>query len=163
VRRALAAALAVGAATVLATGAATASYADSPLLHMSFDEEPVSTVIGGLGPGCPAFTGTLVENRHLEITGFFRDGGAAYARTFVSATVTLTPADAGDPSYTGSYVSRQTGAFADYGESDRQVTTTTHGRIEGSDGSSYGLDAVVHFSVDGNGVVRAWVDDFHCD
>ena len=162
-KRAIAATLAVGAATLLATGAAAASYADSPLLHMSYDEPPVATDINGLGPGCPAFTGALVENRHLEITGFFKDNGDAYARTFVSATVTLTSVDAADPSYTGSYTSRQTGVFTDFGNDDRQVTTTTHGQIDGSNGSSYGLDAVVHFSVDGNGVVRSWVDDFHCD
>lgn len=154
----------VAATAAIATLAPTTpAFADSPLLHMSFDEDPVVTAIDGLGAGCPAFSGTLEEDRHLEINGFVKDDGTAHARTDVSASVTLTPDDPAAVAYIGGYTSHQTGVFTDLGDDDRQVTTTTHGTLTGSDGSSFRITEVVHFSIDRNGHVRAWFDRFHCE
>lgn len=142
-----------------------AAFAASPADHlsMSFDE-PVSVMhVDGLGRGCPAFTGSLVENRHLDITGWVRDDGAAHALTAVAATVALVPDDTGAVSYSGGYTAHQTGSFTAGGDDDRVVTTTTHGLITGTDGSSYRISEVAHFALDGNGDVRAWFDKFHCE
>lgn len=151
-------------ATALGCTAPTA-FADSPVEHlsMSFDE-PVSVMhVDGLGRGCPAFTGSLVENRHLEITGWVRDDGAAHARTVVTATVALVPDESGAVAYSGGYTAGQTGSFTAGGDDDRVVTTVTHGVISGTDGSSYRISEVAHFALDGNGDVRAWFDKFHCE
>jgi hypothetical protein len=43
------------------------------------------------------------------------------------------------------------------------VTTTTHGSLTGSDGSSWRLTEVVHFSVDARGELRAGFDRMHCE
>jgi hypothetical protein len=80
----------------------------------------------------------------------------------VTATVSLTPVEPSAVSYTGSYVQHQTGFFVDDGHGDRVVTTTTHGTLTGSDGSSARLTEVVHVSVDGSGTVRAWFDRMRC-
>ena len=156
----------VVAAVATALGCATpAAFAASPVDHfsMSFDEPVSITHVDGLGRGCPAFTGNLVEDRHLEITGWLRDDGAAHALTLVTATVSLVPDEGGAVSYTGGYVGRQTGSFTGGGEDDRVVTTTTHGLIDGTDGSSYKISEVAHFSLDGTGDVRAWFDKLHCE
>jgi hypothetical protein len=158
-------ALVVAAAAAAVGWVTPAAFAASPVNHfsMSFDE-PVSVMhVDGLGRGCPAFTGNLVENRHLAITGWVRDDGAAHALTVVTATVALVPDEAGAVSYSGGYAARQTGSFTAGGEDDRVVTTTTHGLINGTDGSSYKISEVAHFSVDGKGDVRAWFDKLHCE
>jgi hypothetical protein len=154
---------------VLAIAAATAAWpataqADGNVQHLSFsyDEDPVFTEIDGIGPGCPDFVGTLEEDRHLDVAGIMKADGTGHARTDVTATVTLTPADSSAVSYTGSYVQHQTGFFVDGGEGDRVVTTTTHGTLTGSDGSTARLTEVVHVSVDGSGTVRAWFDRMRC-
>lgn len=156
----------VVAASACALAATTPpAFAVSPVhqLSISFDE-PVSVMhVDGLGRGCPAFTGSLVENRHLEITGWFRDDGAAQARTVATATVALVPDETEAVSYSGGYTAHQTGSFTAGGDDDRVVTTTTHGRISGTDGSSYRISEVVHFSLDGNAAVRTSFDKFHCE
>jgi hypothetical protein len=131
-------------------------------LAFSFDEEPVSTQVEGLGRGCPDFTGVLEERRHLDAVGIMKADGSGHARTDVAATVTLTPDDPNGTSYTGGYRQHQAGSFVAGGTEDRVVTTTMHGTISGSDGSSYLITEVVHFSVDSAGEVRAWIDRFHC-
>jgi hypothetical protein len=156
----------VVAAVAAALGFATpAAFAASPVHHlsMSFDE-PVSVMhVDGLGRGCPAFTGFLVENRHLDISGWVRDDGAAHALTVVDASVALVPDDAGAVSYSGGYTAHQTGSFTAGGDDDRVVTTVTHGRITGTDGSAYKISEVVHFALDGNGTVRSSFDKFRCE
>ena len=159
------AALVVAAVTTAIGCATPAAFAASPVHHlsMSFDE-PVSVMhVDGLGRGCPAFSGSLVENRHLDITGWVRDDGAAHALTDVTATVALVPDEASDVSYSGGYTAHQTGSFTAGGDDDRVVTTVTHGAISGTDGSSYKISEVAHFALDGNGDVRAWFDKFHCE
>lgn len=143
---------------------AAPALADSGVQHLtfSFDEEPVVTEIGGIGPGCPAFVGTLEEDRHLEVDGIMKPDGTGHARTDVTATVTLTPDDPGAVSYTGSYVQHQAGFFVDEGHGDRVVTTTTHGTLVGSDGTTATLTEVVHVTVDGRGTVRVWFDRMRC-
>lgn len=156
----------VVAAVATALGCATpAAYAASPVDHlsMSFDEPVSVTHLDGLGRGCPAFTGSLVENRHLDITGWVRDDGAAHAITLVTATVSLVPDETSAVSYSGGYTARQTGSFTAGGDDDRVVTTTTHGVITGTDGSSYRIGEVAHFALDGDGNVRSWFDKFHCE
>lgn len=153
--------LTVAAATVAWPAMAQAT-GDVQHLTFSYDEPPVLTQIDGIGPGCPAFTGTLEEDRHLEVTGIMKGDGTGHARTDVTATVTLTPDDAAAVSYTGSYVQHQTGFFVDDGHGDRVDTTTTHGTITGSDGSTARIREVVHVAVDGNGNVRAWFDRMRC-
>lgn len=130
---------------------------------VSFDEEPSTMAVAGLGRGCPDVTGTLTEWRHLDIDGFVQPDGSAHARTVATAAVSLTPDDPAAPSYTGGYTQRQTGSFTNGGDDDRVVSTTTHGTITGSDGSSYKISEVVHFSVDASGTVRARFDRFHCE
>jgi hypothetical protein len=153
----------VAAALLAATGVAAPVQAAVPEhLTMSFDEDPAITPVDGLGPGCPAFSGTLSEYRHLDLAGTVLSDGTVHGRTLVTATVTLTPDDPGAPSYAGGYTSRQTGFFTDGGDDDRVVTTTTHGVITGTDGSSYRISEVVHFSVDAQGNLRAWFDRFRC-
>jgi len=156
----------VVAAVATALGCATpAAFAASPVQHlsMSFDE-PVSVMhVDGLGRGCPAFTGSLVENRHLDISGWVRDDGAAHALTVVDASVALVPDDPGAVSYSGGYTAHQTGSFTAGGDDDRVVTTVTHGVISGTDGTSYRISEVAHLALDGNGGARAWFDKFHCE
>jgi hypothetical protein len=159
----------VAAALLAATGlAAPATAAPAPAtsapqrFSVSFDEEPVVTPVDGLGTGCPAFTGTLTERRHLQIDGLIQPDGTAHARTLVTASVTLAPSDPTTPSYAGGYTSRQSGLFSNGGNDDRVVTTTTHGTIIGTDGSSYRISEVVHLTLDAHGSVRAWFDRFHC-
>jgi hypothetical protein len=164
VRRA-AVVLTVAAATMAwpATATATAQAAGGvQRLTFSYDEPPVVTQVDGIGPGCPAFTGTLEEDRHLEVAGIIKSDGTGHAHTDVTATVTLTPDDAAAVSYTGSYVQHQTGFFVDDGHGDRVVTTTTHGTITGSDGSVARITEVVHVAVDGHGTVRVWFDRMRC-
>jgi hypothetical protein len=161
------------AATAVATAAAVAtpSYAESPgsgtgtVQHLTFayPEDPVLTRVDGLGAGCPAFTGTLEEDRYLEVSGIMKPDGTGHARTDVAATVTLTPDDAAAVSYAGSYAQHQTGFFVDEGHGDRTATTTTHGTIIGSDGSTWRITEVAHFSVDATGTVRATFDRMRCE
>jgi hypothetical protein len=156
----------VVAAVATALGCATpTAFAASPVDHlsMSFDE-PVSVMhVAGLGRDCPAFTGNLVENRHLDISGWIRDDGAAHALTAVTATVELVPDEASAVSYSGGYTAHQTGSFTAGGDDDRVVTTVTHGAISGTDGSSYKINEVAHFALDGAGDVRAWFDKLNCE
>jgi hypothetical protein len=161
---ALRAGVITAAATALVLGAvASPASADSSQQRfaVSFDESP-SLHVGGLGTGCPAFTGTLSELRHNEIEGFVNADGTAHARTVATATITLVPDNNLMPSYTGSYASRQTGTFDDAGATDRVVTTTVQGVIAGTDGSTYGISELTHFSVDGQGTVRVWFDLMRC-
>jgi hypothetical protein len=53
---------ALGVLTLLAAPAA--AQAASPLQHfdLSFDEDPVVSVVGGLGPACAGLAGTLTES-----------------------------------------------------------------------------------------------------
>jgi hypothetical protein len=151
----------VAAAVVVAAGVAAPAQAATPRQHLSFDES-ATTSIAGLGRGCPAFTGTLREQRHLEIDVLLRPDGTAQAHTLATATVDLVPEDPDATSYSGSYTQRQTGSFTNSGDDDRVVSTTMAGRLEGSDGSSYPISEVVHFSVDAQGTVRSWFDRMRC-
>lgn len=155
----------MGAVVAAATCLAAPSYAESGVQHLTFtyDEDPVSTHVNGLGAGCPDFTGTLEEDRHLHLSGIMKPDGSAHATTDVTATVTLTPDDPSAVCYTGSYTQHQTGFFVDEGRGDRVVTTTTHGVITGADGSTRPLDEVVHLSLDAHGAVRATFDRFRCE
>lgn len=157
--------VAVAAVVAAATAVAAPSYADSGVQHLrfSYPEDPVVTHVGGLGSGCPAFTGTLEEERFLEVSGIMKSGGTGHARTDVTATVTLTPDDTAAVSYAGGYASHQTGFFVDDGHGDRTVTTTTHGTITGSDGSTWRISDVAHFSVDAAGTVRTGFDRMRCE
>jgi hypothetical protein len=167
VRRVALAAGLLAAATVLAAP----SYAESPdsgtgtVQHLTFSyaEDPVVGHVDGLGIGCPAFVGTLEEDRYLDVTGIMKSDGTGHARTDVAATVTLTPDDAAAVSYTGGYAQHQTGFFVDEGHGDRSVTTTTHGTLTGSDGSTWRISEVVHFSVDAAGTARAGFDRMRCE
>lgn len=147
-----------------ATCLAAPSYAGSGVQHLTFnfDEDPVFTHVNGLGTGCPDFTGTLEEDRHLHLSGIMKVDGSAHATTDVTATVTLTPDDPSAVSYAGGYTQHQAGFFVDEGRGDRVVTTTTHGVITGSDGSTWPIDEVVHLSLDADGVARAAFDRFRC-
>lgn len=155
--------LATLAAAALATTPGAAFAAEPPQhLSMAFDEPTEVTHVDGLGPRCPDFTGTLVENRHLDLDGWIKDDGTAHARTAVTARVSLVPDDPNGTAYAGAYTQRQTGNFTAYGDDDRIVTTTTHGTLEGTDGSSFRISEVVHFSVNHHGTVHASFDRFHC-
>jgi hypothetical protein len=151
----------LAAVTVLAAP----SYADTGVQHLAFSypEDPVVGHVDGLGAGCPAFAGTLEEDRFLQVSGIMKPDGTGHARTDVAATVTLTPDDAAAVSYNGGYAQHQTGFFVDEGHGDRSVMTTTHGTLTGSDGSSWRISEVVHFSVDAAGTVRASFDRMHCE
>jgi hypothetical protein len=144
--------------------AATPSYADSGVQHLAFEyaEEPVVTSVDGLGVGCPDFTGTLEEDRYLKASGILKRDGTGHATSDVVATVELTPDASSAVSYTGSYAEHQAGFFADDGHGDRVVTTTTHGVLEGSDGSTWRIQEVAHLAVDARGTVRVWFDDLRC-
>ena len=154
-------------ASLLATATAVAapSYAGSGVQHLTFSypEDPVVTSVAGLGAGCPAFVGTLEEDRHLDVNGIMKPDGTGHARTDVTASVTLTPGDPGAIAYTGGYAQHQTGYFVDDGHGDRSVTTTTHGILTGSDGSTWKISEVGHFSVDASGTVRASFDRMRCE
>lgn len=154
----------VAVAAASAAWPATAAHAESGVQHLAFsyDEEPVVTGISAIGPGCPAFSGTLEEDRHLEAAGTMKADGTGHARIDVTATVTLTPDDPTAVSYTGGYVEHQTGFFVDDGFGERVDTTVTHGTITGSDGSTARITEVVHVTVDGSGKVRAWFDRMRC-
>jgi hypothetical protein len=163
--------LVVAAAVATAAAVPAPSYAESldsgarTVQHLTFayPEDPVLTRIDGLGIGCPAFVGTLEEDRYLDVSGIIKPDGTGHARTDVAATVILTPDDAAGVSYTGSYAQHQTGFFVDDGHGDRAVTTTTHGAITGSDGSTWQISEVAHFSVDATGTVRATFDRMRCE
>jgi hypothetical protein len=148
----------------LALGAAAPpASADPGQMRFAFAfDESSSPHVEGLGIGCPVFTGTLTELRHNEIEGFVNADGTGHARTVATATITLVPDDSSMPSYAGSYTSRQTGTFDDAGATDRAVTTTVHGVIAGTDGSTYGVMEVAHFSLDGQGTIRVWFDRMSC-
>lgn len=49
------------------------------------------------------------------------------------------------------------------GHGDWSLTTTTHGTITGSDGSTWRISEVAHFSVDAAGTVRAGFDRMRCE
>jgi hypothetical protein len=151
----------VAAAVVAAAGVAAPAQAATPRQHLSFDES-ATTSIAGLGSGCPSFTGTLQEQRHLEIEVLLKPDGTAQAHTLATAAVTLTPDDPGATSYSGGYTQRQTGSFTSSGDDDRVVTTTMTGVLDGSDGSSYRISDVAHFSLDAQGTVRSWFERMHC-
>ncbi len=140
-------------------------HADSGVQHLTFtfDEDPVVTHVTGLGTGCPAFTGTLEEDRHLDMSGIMKADGTGHATTSVTATVTLTPDDPDAVTYTGGYTQHQTGSFVDEGHGDRVVTTTTHGLITGSDGTTWRIQEVVHLSLDARGAVRSTFDRMRCE
>jgi hypothetical protein len=148
-------------ALVLPATAAQAAGGPTPL-SLSFDEPVVTTSVDGLGRGCPAFTGVLEEQRHLDIDGWIKPDGTAHARTLVTALVTLTPDDPEAPAYVGRYTQHQTGQFTAAGDDERVVTTTMHGALRGSDGSSYRISEVVHLSFDAHGAVRSSFDRMHC-
>ncbi|HET6626086.1 MAG TPA: hypothetical protein VFG63_06825 [Nocardioidaceae bacterium] len=160
--------LSFAAATVAAMAApvliSPAAHADSgrEQISLAFDEPPVTTSVSGLGPGCPSFQGDLTEYRHVQIDGFIGPDGTAHARSLVTASLELVPREEDDPSYTGGYTARQTGMFENAGDDERVVTTTTHGMLEGSDGTSYGVNEVAHFSLSKDGTIRAWFDRMHC-
>lgn len=130
------------------------------IVGRSFDERPSVTRVDGLGPGCPDFTGALVERRHLQMSGYVRDG-VAHISTVVTATVVLRPASSGATSYRGSYRSVQAGVFDHHGHRTRRVTTLTVGTIHGSDGSTYGTVEVAHSRLGPDGPQGS--DRFHCD
>jgi hypothetical protein len=160
VRRSVIVAGLVAAATTLAAP----SYAAPPQhLTFSYDEAPVLTHLDGIGTGCPAFSGTLEEDRHLDVIGTMSNDGTGHARTEVTATVVLTPDAPGSTSYAGGYTQRQSGFFVDDGHGDRVVTTTTHGLLTGSDGSVWRISEVAHLSVDAQGTVHAWFDRMRCE
>ena len=156
--------LAAGAALLALVTSTGPAYAggDPQSMSMAFDEPVATAWVDGLGPGCPDFTGTLTEHRHLVIDGWLKPDGTGHARTDVTAQVTLVPDDAGAPSYAGSYVSHQTGQFVAFGDDERVVTTTTHGTLVGSDGSRIRIAEVARVGVDGQGRLRTWFDRFHC-
>ena len=141
-----------------------AAHATSPVRHlsMSFDEDPVVSTVAGLSPGCPGLTGTLTETRHLDIRGWIKADGTAHAVTTATATVTLLPDDSSRPSYTGGYVTRESGQYTAGGADERIDTATTHGYLVGTDGSSYRISEVGHLTVDGTGTPRIWFDRFRC-
>lgn len=157
--------LLVVAAGTLATAWAVAppAYADSGVQHLTFSfDEPASSHLAGLGSGCPAFTGTLLEQRHNELAGVMLPDGTVHARTTAASEVVLVPDDAGAVSYRGGYVLHQSGTFTDGGEDDTVVTSTVHGTMTGSNGSAFRLTEVVHFSVSHDGTVRVAFDRPHC-
>ncbi len=155
----------IAAAVAVASSLAAPSYAESGVQHLTFsyDEEPAFTSVNGLGAGCPDFTGTLEEDRHLQLSGIMKVDGSAHATTDVTATVTLTPDDPAAVAYAGSYTQHQTGFFLDDGHGDRVVTTTTHGKITGSDGSTWRIQEVIHLSLDAHGALRANFDRLRCE
>ena len=142
-----------------------AAHADSPVQHlsMSYDEDPVVSTVDGLGPDCPGLVGTLTETRHLDISGWFKADGTAHAVTIVTATVTLVPDDSSQPSYTGGYVTHESGQYTAGGADERIDTATTQGHLTGSDGSSYRISEVGHLTIDGTGTPRIWFDRFRCE
>ncbi|HET7305793.1 MAG TPA: hypothetical protein VFJ12_14725 [Segeticoccus sp.] len=158
-------ALVAALAPAVAIATPGAAFAAGPPQHLtfSFDEPTEVSHVDSLGARCPDFVGTLVEERHLELDGWMKEDGTAHARTDVTAQVKLVPDDPQGVSYSGGYTQHQTGAFTAYGDDDRVVTTTTHGTIAGSDGSSYRISEVVHFSVAKDGAVHASFDRFRCE
>lgn len=152
----------VGGLLGAATALAAPSYAAAPQhLTFSFDES-ASSHVDGLGVGCPAFVGTLVEYRHDELAGILLADGTVHGRTYATSVATLLPDDPAATSYTGSYVLRETGTYADGGEDDWVETATASGTLSGSDGSSWRFEEVVHLSVSHDGTVRASSDRMHC-
>lgn len=142
-----------------------AAHAASPVQHlsMSYDEDPVVSTVDGLGPDCPDLVGTLTETRHLDITGWFKPDGTAHATTTVTATVTLVPGDSSAPSYSGGYVTHESGQYTAFGEGERIDTATTQGHLDGSDGSSYRISEVGHLTIDGTGRPSVFFDHFRCE
>lgn len=160
-------------AVVLALTAATAAvsaslvgvpaYADTPTEHyaLSFDET-ATTDVGGLGTGCPDFSGTMTEDRHDELTGVMLADGTVHGRTVATSQISLVPADPAATSYTGSIVYRETGTYVNEGEDDWRETATVHGTLSGADGTEYRFTEVMHLSVDARGTVRSSFDRMHC-
>lgn len=154
------------------SGAATGSSASSAsstssgrhrptLIHQTYDERPIATHLNGLGPGCPDFTGTMTERRHLVVSGY-RRGDTVRVSTEVTATVTLVPDDPATVSYRGRYRSVQIGTFGNHGRRDDKVATFTLGHVRGSDGSAFGTIEEARTWRDSTG--RAHQSDrFHCD
>jgi hypothetical protein len=142
-----------------------AAHATSPVQHlsMSFDEDPVVSTVAGLSPDCPDLAGTLTETRHLDIRGWVKPDGSAHAVTTATATVTLVPSDSSRPSYTGGYVTRESGQYTGSGEDERIDTATTHGYLDGTDGSSYEISEVGHLTIGGTGEPRVWFDRLRCE
>lgn len=120
------------------------------------------TQVDGIGPGCPAFTGTLVEDLTGRDVGFLTADGIAHVHTTVEGQVTLSPDANSAPSYRGSYTMIQTGTYPDDGADTRVMTRTVNGTITGSDGTSYDLHETLHLSVDGRGTTRASFDHLAC-
>lgn len=142
---------------------ATPAYADSGVQHLTFSfDEQASSHLDGLGRGCPAFSGTLLEQRHDELAGIVQADGTVHGRTTATASAQLVPDDPADTSYTGGYSFHQTGTFVAGGTEDKVVTSVVHGTFTGSDGSSFHYTELVHFSVDGHGTVRVSFDRPHC-
>jgi hypothetical protein len=150
----------VAASAALVAGPA---YADPGASHLAFSfDESASTPVDGLGPGCPAFSGTLLEQRHNELTGVILPDGTVHGRTTATSEAVLVPDAPGAVSYSGGYVLHQSGTFADGGEDGTVVTSTVHGTMTGSDGSTFRLTEVVHVAVSHDGSVRVSFDRPHC-
>jgi hypothetical protein len=153
---------AIGAVAALntATGAAAGTSARVRVVHRSFDEPKETTHVSGLGPGCPAFVGRLIERRHLVITGYER-GDRAHVSTVADATVRLIPDDPAAVSYRGTYRELQVGKFADHGHRTVHSTTFTLGQVRGSDGTSFETveDARIWHDSDGR---LHHTESFHC-
>jgi hypothetical protein len=95
------------------------------------------------------------------VRGWVDDDGTGHATTGVAAPLTLVP-DGGGPSWSGGYVSHQAGQFTASGDDERVVTTTTHGGLTGTDGSTYRIREVAHVVVEDDGTPRVWFDRFSC-
>lgn len=150
------------AAASLALAAGPASANGSPQhFDNTWTEQDISQV-DGIGPGCPAFVGTLEEDLTGADVGFLAADAIAHVHTTVNATVTLTPDDPAAASFDGSYTMIQTGIYPEEGEATRVVTRTVNGTINGSDGSSYNLHETLHLTVDGQGRPRADFDRMTC-
>jgi hypothetical protein len=151
------------AAVAVATLTGVPAYADSGAQHYTFSFDEVATShVDGLGAGCPAFVGTMTEQRHDELAGTEVAGGTVHGRTLATSLVTLTPDDPSAVSYTGGYVFRETGTYVNDGADDWIETATVRGSLSGSDGSAYRLTEVVHLSVSHDGTVRATFDRLRC-
>jgi hypothetical protein len=155
--------LTVAAVTVGMLGMAAPANATGGVQHLSFsfDETAVSHA-EGLGVGCPAFVGTMSEQRHDELDGIMLANGTVHGRTYATSRITLSPDDPTATSYTGGYVLRQTGTYAHAGEDDWVETATVHGTLTGSDGASYRLTEVVHLTTSHDGTVRTTFDRMRC-
>jgi hypothetical protein len=162
--RPVAAGLMAAGLAAAALGLVTSGPADAAgVQHLTFSfDETAAEHVEGIGAGCPDFIGTLVEQRHDELAGVMLSDGTVHGRTVATARVQLVPDDPEAVSYDGGYVLHETGTYAHAGQDDWIETSTVHGTLTGSDGSSFRIAEVMHLTTRPDGTAQVWFDRMSC-